>query len=211
MNYRDSIKPIIDRVMALIGLIVLSPIFLLTIVLLAIANRGQVFFVQPRPGKDEVIFRLVKFKTMNEEKDREGQLLSDAERLTRIGKLVRKTSLDELPQLINILKGEMSFIGPRPLLVEYLPYYNAVEKMRHSVKPGITGWAQVNGRNLLSWDRKFELDIWYVMNQTCWLDLKIIFKTVLKVFVREGISAEGHATMPTFIEFVQNQRNRNEK
>lgn len=211
MSYRNSIKPVIDRLMALIGLIVLSPVFLLTIILIALANRGQVFFVQPRPGKNEVIFRLIKFKTMNEKKDREGQLLSDAERLTPIGKLVRKTSLDELPQLINILKGEMSFIGPRPLLVEYLPYYNAIEKKRHSVKPGITGWAQVNGRNLLSWDRKFELDVWYVENQTFLLDLKIIFKTALKVFAREGISAEGHATMPTFIEFVQNQRIKNEK
>ncbi len=211
MSYRDSIKPLIDRLMSLIGLILLSPIFLLTIVSLAIANRGRVFFVQPRPGKNEVIFRLIKFKTMNEKKNGAGQLLSDAERLTPIGKLVRKTSLDELPQLINILRGEMSFIGPRPLLVEYLPYYNAKERMRHSVKPGITGWAQVNGRNLLSWDKKFELDVWYVTNQTFWLDIKIIFKTVLKVFAREGISAEGHATMPTFIEFLQTQRIRNEK
>jgi undecaprenyl phosphate N,N'-diacetylbacillosamine 1-phosphate transferase len=197
--------------MALIGLMVLSPIFLFVIVLLTITNRGRVFFVQPRPGKDEAIFKLVKFKTMNEKKDSAGRLLNDAERLTPIGKLIRKTSLDELPQLINILKGEMSFIGPRPLLVEYLPYYNTSERMRHSVTPGITGWAQVNGRNLLSWDKKFELDIWYVKHQTVWLDVKIIFRTILKVFVREGISAEGHATMPTFIEFVQNQRMRNER
>lgn len=143
---------------------------------------------------------------MNEKRDSKGELLDDDKRLTKVGKLVRKSSLDELPQLLNILKGEMSFVGPRPLLVDYLPYYSIEERDRHLVKPGITGWAQVNGRNLLSWDKRFQYDLWYVKNQSLWLDLKILFKTIIKVFKREGISAQGHATMPTFIEFVKKNR-----
>jgi lipopolysaccharide/colanic/teichoic acid biosynthesis glycosyltransferase len=165
---------------------------------LYVANQGKPFFFQTRPGKDEKLFRIVKFKTMNDKKDSEGNFLSDAERLTRIGRFVRKTSLDEIPQLLNVLKGDMSLIGPRPLLVQYLPLYNAEQKQRHNVRPGITGWAQVNGRNAISWEQKFAYDLWYVDNCSFLLDIKIVVLTLKKVFVREGISQEGHATMGTF-------------
>ena len=157
--YRRFIKPLCDRIAALFLLLLLSPIILGTMILLAVANRGRIFFTQPRPGKHEKIFQVIKFKTMNDRKDSDGNLLPDAERLTSIGKFVRSTSIDELPQLINVLKGDMSFIGPRPLLVQYLPLYNETQRRRHLVTPGISGWAQVNGRNAISWTRKFELDI----------------------------------------------------
>ncbi|WP_415328646.1 sugar transferase [Chryseobacterium sp. MMS23-Vi53] len=179
-------------------MILLSPVFLFVLIGLFIANNGKPFFFQRRPGKDERIFSIIKFKTMNDKKDVNGILLPDSERLTPIGAFVRKTSLDELPQLINVLKGDMSIIGPRPLLPEYLELYNENQKRRHEVRPGITGWAQVNGRNAISWSKKFELDVWYVDNASFVVDLRIIFLTVKKVFLKEGIYADGHATTEPF-------------
>lgn len=196
--YKNYLKRLFDFLAAFFGLLVLSPLFIVVMIGLYVANQGKPFFFQTRPGKDEKLFRIVKFKTMNDKKDSEGNLLSDAERLTRIGRFVRKTSLDEIPQLLNVLKGDMSLIGPRPLLVQYLPLYNAEQKKRHDVRPGITGWAQVNGRNAISWEQKFAYDVWYVDNCSFLLDIKIIVLTLKKVFVREGISQEGHATMETF-------------
>jgi len=196
--YRHFFKRVFDFLAAFFGLLLLSPIFLLVTIGLAIANNGKPFFLQSRPGRHERIFRIIKFKTMNDRTDAQGQLLPDAERLTRIGSFVRKTSLDEIPQLINVLKGDMSLIGPRPLLIQYLDLYDDTQRRRHEVRPGITGWAQVNGRNAISWPKKFELDVWYVDRISLGLDLKILFLTVKKVFVREGISAEGQATMEPF-------------
>ncbi|WP_271393590.1 sugar transferase [Aequorivita sinensis] len=196
--YKNILKPFFDFFAALIGLIILSPIFLVVTLGLAIANNGKPFFFQRRPGKNERIFKIIKFKSMNDKKDSNGNLLPDSERLTKIGSFVRKTSLDEIPQLINVLKGDMSFIGPRPLLPEYLPLYNETQRHRHDVKPGITGWAQVNGRNTVSWKKKFEYDVWYVNNQTFLLDIKIFFMTIKKVFIKEGISQEGQVTAESF-------------
>lgn len=196
--YKSTIKPTLDFLVALIGLLLLSPIFLLVMIALAIANSGKPFFFQRRPGKGERIFTIVKFKTMNDKKDAQGNLLPDAQRLTTVGRLVRKTSLDEIPQLLNVLKGDMSFVGPRPLLPEYLPLYNETQRKRHEVKPGITGWAQVNGRNAISWEQKFDYDVWYVKNQSWAVDLKILFLTARKVVVSEGISQEGQATAEAF-------------
>lgn len=196
--YKHFFKRIFDFFAALIGLVLLSPIFIVVVVGLYFANQGRPFFFQARPGKGGNVFKIVKFKTMNDKKDNEGNLLSDAERLTSIGAFVRKTSLDEIPQLINVLKGDMSLIGPRPLLLQYLELYNAEQRRRHEVKPGITGWAQVNGRNAISWKRKFELDVYYVDNISFALDIKIFFMTIKKVFVREGISQEGQATAEAF-------------
>lgn len=196
--YRDFFKRIIDFTLSLIGFTLLLPVFLVVTGLLYLANQGKPFFLQPRPGKNGKIFRVIKYKTMNDLKDIQGNLLPDEVRLTAVGKFVRKTSLDEIPQLLNVIKGDMSLIGPRPLLVEYLPLYNEEQQRRHQVRPGITGWAQVNGRNAISWDEKFRYDVWYVDNMTPWLDLKIIFLTIFKIFKSEGISAEGVATMPKF-------------
>lgn len=196
--YRNLLKRIIDFILSLTAFIVLLPVFLVVTLLLYIANQGKPFFLQPRPGKHGNIFRVIKYKTMNDQKDAQGNLLPDEVRLTPVGKFVRKTSLDEIPQLLNVIKGDMSLIGPRPLLVEYLPLYNEVQKRRHEVRPGITGWAQVNGRNAISWNEKFRYDVWYVDNMSLWLDLKIIFLTIFKIFKSEGISAEGVATMPKF-------------
>ena len=196
--YKNFFKPTLDFLVALIGLLVLSPIFLFVMIALTIANNGKPFFFQKRPGKNEKIFSIIKFKTMNDKKDAEGNLLSDAQRLTPIGAFVRKTSLDEIPQLINVLKGDMSLIGPRPLLIQYLPLYNAQQKRRHEVKPGITGWAQVNGRNAIGWTQKFEYDVWYVDNISLSLDVKILVRTIMKVFKREGISSETSSTMEAF-------------
>lgn len=198
MLYQNSIKPFFDFVWALLGLVLLSPIFFTVWLGLTIANNGTPFFYQRRPGKGEKIFTIIKFKTMTDKRDSSGRLLPDAERLTAIGSFVRKTSLDELPQLLNVLKGDMSFVGPRPLLPEYLPLYNDRQRKRHNVKPGITGWAQVNGRNAISWEQKFEYDIWYVENQSFAVDLKILFKTVQKVFRSEGVAQEGQATAEQF-------------
>ncbi len=196
--YIHLVKPLGDFVVALIVFSVLSPLFLVLVVLLAIANDGKPFFFQPRPGKREKIFKVVKFKTMNDKKDKDGNLLSDAERLTSIGSFIRKTSLDELPQMINVIKGDMSIVGPRPLLVEYLPLYSETQKHRHDVKPGITGWAQTNGRNAIGWKQKFELDVWYVEHISFVLDFKILLRTVSKVFKSEGISSDTSATMEKF-------------
>lgn len=196
--YKNFFKRLIDFVAAFCGLVLLSPIFIIVMVGLFFANKGKPFFFQERPGLNEKIFKIIKFKTMNDKKDANGNLLPDAERLTPIGAFVRKTSLDEIPQLINVLKGDMSLVGPRPLLVQYLPLYNEKQKRRHEVRPGITGWAQVNGRNAISWQKKFELDVWYVDNLSFKTDLKVFFTTFKKVFKSEGISQEGQATMEVF-------------
>ena len=196
--YKKNVKHILDFAIALIGLLLILPIFLVVMIALAIANSGNPFFTQPRPGMNEKIFYVIKFKTMNDNRGVDGKLLNDSERLTRIGTFVRKTSLDEIPQLINVLKGDMSLIGPRPLLIEYLPLYNPEQRKRHLIKPGITGWAQVNGRNTISWDEKFKLDVYYVNNCSAYLDGKIIFWTVKKVFLSHGITAPGMATMSKF-------------
>lgn len=180
-------------------LILSSPILIIIIIWLSISNKGSgAFFFQQRPGKDGKIFKVVKFKTMTDERDRDGNLLPDDKRLTKVGKFVRSTSLDEIPQLINVIKGDMSLVGPRPLLVQYLPLYTKEQARRHEVRPGITGWAQVNGRNAISWKQKFEYDVWYVDNMSFWLDVKILFLTVKKVFVREGISSQTSVTMEVF-------------
>ncbi len=196
--YQDILKPFFDFIGALILLLITSPIILLVTILLSVSNGGSPFFFQKRPGKNERIFTIVKFKTMNEKKDSKGNLRPDSERLTTVGKFIRSTSLDELPQLLNVLMGDMSFVGPRPLLPEYLPLYNEIQKQRHNVRPGITGWAQVNGRNAISWQKKFEYDVWYVEHQSFWLDLKIFFKTVKKVFKKEGIAQDGHVSAEPF-------------
>lgn len=196
--YKKYIKRLIDFLIALIGLLVLSPMFIFVVVCLFFANDGRPFFFQLRPGKQGRIFKIVKFKTMNDKKDTGGNLLPDAQRLTKIGSFVRKTSLDEIPQLFNVLKGDMSLIGPRPLLVQYLELYSEFQNRRHEVKPGITGWAQVNGRNAISWNTKFELDVWYVDHVSFSLDFKILLKTFLKVVKSEGINAADVATIEPF-------------
>jgi undecaprenyl phosphate N,N'-diacetylbacillosamine 1-phosphate transferase len=196
--YKNFFKPTLDFLVALIGLLVLLPIFLFVMIGLAIANNGKPFFFQKRPGKNEKIFRVIKFKTMNDRRDTSGNLLPDAQRLTRVGRFVRSTSLDEIPQLLNVIKGDMSLIGPRPLRTYYLPLYNDSQKRRHDVRPGITGWAQVNGRNAISWTKKFELDVYYVDNISFLFDLKILLLTSKKVFIREGISKEGSVTTEAF-------------
>ncbi|MFV8465657.1 sugar transferase [Flavobacterium sp. LB1P62] len=206
--YKIVIKPFFDIISAFFALVLLSPLLLMFTVLLWFANNGKPFFFQLRPGKNGKIFKIIKFKTMNDKKDDRGDLLLDGERLTKTGSFVRKTSIDEIPQLLNVLKGEMSLIGPRPLLPEYLPLYDIKQKKRHNLKPGVTGWAQVNGRNAISWDEKFEYDVWYVDNISFVLDLKILFMTLFKVIKSEGISNEGHVTMPTFIEYCK-EKNRN--
>ena len=196
--YKNFFKRVFDFFAALFGMVLISPIFLLISIFLAVANDGKPFFFQQRPGKNGKIFRIVKFKTMNDRKDTDGNLLSDAERLTKVGTFVRKTSLDEIPQLLNVIKGDMSLIGPRPLLVHYVHLYSAFQNRRHEVRPGITGWAQVNGRNAISWDKKFEYDVWYVDNISLALDVKIIFKTIQKVIKSEGINAADAATIEPF-------------
>lgn len=198
MIYRKFVKRIVDFFVAILGLVILSPIFIIVMIGLYFANEGKPFFFQRRPGKCEKLFSIIKFKTMNDKKDANGNLLPDSERLTPIGAFVRKTSLDEIPQLINVLKGDMSLIGPRPLLPQYLPLYNDDQKRRHNVRPGITGWAQVNGRNAISWTKKFELDVWYVDHVSFFTDMKVFFTTFKKVFKSEGISQKGQATMEAF-------------
>ena len=197
--YKNGIKRIIDFVLSLIGLVVLSPVFIIVTILLYFANKGAgVFFTQKRPGKEGRIFKVIKFKSMTDERDENGELLSNEERITQVGAFIRSTSLDEIPQLINVLKGDMALIGPRPLLVDYLPLYSKQQARRHEVRPGITGWAQINGRNAISWTDKFKLDIWYVDHLSFQLDLKIFFLTLKKVFIREGISSDTSVTMEPF-------------
>lgn len=197
--YCNYFKRIIDFTLVFCALLLLCPILLVIIIFLHFANKGAgVFFTQDRPGKDARIFKAVKFKTMTDERDAEGKLLPDAQRLTKVGRIVRSLSIDELPQLINVLKGDMALVGPRPLLPKYLPLYSKEQYRRHEVRPGITGWAQVNGRNNISWTKKFELDVWYVDHCSFWLDVKIILLTVKKVFFREDISKDGEATTVPF-------------
>lgn len=196
--YRRYLKPLIDFLIALLACFFLLPVFLLIALLLLIANKANPFFLQVRPGKNGKLFKIVKFKTMNDRRDKNGKLLPDAERLTPIGKVVRKTSLDEIPQLLNVVKGDMSLIGPRPLLPAYLELYSPQQQKRHHVRPGITGWAQVNGRNAISWNKKLELDVWYVENLSFLLDLKILWMTFLKVAKSEGINTANMATTEPF-------------
>lgn len=197
--YKHCLKRVLGFSISLLALICLSPLLLVVTVWLHFANKGAgAFFLQERPGKDAKIFKIIKFKTMTDERDVDGNLLPDAQRLTRIGRFVRSASIDELPQLFNVLKGEMALIGPRPLLVEYLPLYSTEQARRHQVRPGITGWAQCHGRNSLSWNEKFKLDVWYVDHCTFMNDMKVILYTIKKVISRDGISQEGQATMEVF-------------
>lgn len=196
--YLDFIKPMFDRLTALVLLVILSPVILVLAVLLLLVNRGEVWFVQARPGLHGKPFNIVKFRTMNNGRDGLGKLLPDEMRLTPVGKFIRKFSLDEIPQLVNVLKGDMSFVGPRPLLLEYMPLYNDRQRRRHAVRPGITGWAQVNGRNAVDWQRRFELDEWYVDHVSFWLDLRILLTTLWRVLRAEGISSGTSATMEKF-------------
>ena len=197
--YKNCLKRCVDCLLAICVLFIVWPFLLIVIIFLYFANKGAgVFFTQERPGRNAKIFRVIKFKTMTDERDKDGKLLPDEKRLTRVGRVVRSLSIDELPQLINVLKGDMAFVGPRPLLPKYLPLYSKEQFRRHEVRPGITGWAQINGRNNISWTKKFEYDVWYVDHLSLGLDLKIMFLTVKKVFVREGISKEGEATTVLF-------------
>ncbi len=197
--YKNFFKRFIDFILALVALICLSPLLLVVTIWLYFANKGAgVFFFQERPGKNAKIFKVIKFKTMTDERDAQGRLLPDADRLTKVGRFVRSTSIDELPQLINVIKGDMALIGPRPLRVHYLPLYSKEQARRHEVRPGISGWAQCHGRNDISWTKKFEYDVWYVDHLSFMLDVKIIFLSVMKVLKREGISKEGSATTEAF-------------
>ncbi|WP_460220777.1 sugar transferase [Psychroserpens sp. MEBiC05023] len=197
--YKHIIKRLIDFIAASLGFLILFPIFAITWFVLMIKNNGKAFFYQERPGKDERIFKIIKFKTMNDKTDDNGHLLPPSERLTKAGIFVRKYSLDEIPQLLNVIKGDMSLIGPRPLLIRYLPRYNDFQKQRHLIKPGITGWAQVNGRNAISWEQKFEYDVWYVKNLSFLLDLKILFLTLYKVIKKDGIYSVDNDIVPDFM------------
>ena len=197
--YRLFFKRIIDFFVSFIGFIIISPLFLFLWIWLSIANKGAgAFFFQERPGKNEKLFKVIKFKTMNDQRDDSGNLLPDALRLTNVGKFVRSTSLDEIPQLLNVIKGDMSLIGPRPLLIRYLPYYNERERLRHSVKPGITGYAQVNGRNTVNWNDRIEMDVYYVQNISFSLDVKIIFETIRNVFYRKNVVVDPESIMKNF-------------
>lgn len=199
--YKNCIKRILDFFISLIGLIVLSPLFIILIILGFIFMSGNPFFVQERPGKNEKIFKLIKFRSMSNKKDKEGKLLPDEVRLNKYGRLLRKTSLDEIPELINILKGDMAIVGPRPLLVKYLPRYNAEQRHRHDVRPGLTGYAQAHGRNALTWEDRFAMDVWYTKNVTFITDVKILIDTVKTVLKHEGISSETSATMEEFMGY----------
>ncbi len=196
--YKLIFKRLLDIILSLVGLLVLLPIFLIIMLLLTIANNGKPFFFQVRPGKNEKLFKIIKFKTMNDKKDSSGEFLPFNERVTKVGSFLRKLSLDEIPQLINVFIGNMSLIGPRPLLVEYLPLYSTTQKKRHDVKPGVTGWAQVNGRNAISWEKKFELDVWYVEHFSFLVDVKIIILTIKKVILKEGVNSNQDINMEAF-------------
>ena len=198
ISYRNHIKVVLDFVVAFLLMTLLSPILIIVTIGLYFVNDGSPFFFQLRPGQNEKLFKIIKFKTMTDKRDAQGKLLPDSERLTRLGKLVRKSSVDELPQLFNVLKSDMSIVGPRPLLPEYLPLYTKHQSRRHEVRPGITGWAQVNGRNAISWEEKFNFDVWYVENQSLTLDLNILLLTIKKVFAREGVNQTGEATTTRF-------------
>lgn len=204
--YAKFFKRVIDFTLSLCALLVLSPVLLLLTLIGAIKMKGNPFFTQERPGKNEKIFKLIKFRSMTCEKGADGELLPDEVRLTKYGKLLRSTSLDELPELMNIFVGDMSIVGPRPLLVKYLPYYNEEQKKRHNVRPGLTGYAQAHGRNGISWDKKLQMDVDYVQNITFWGDVRIILDTVLAVVRREGISSETSATMEDFVDYVKSKQ-----
>lgn len=199
--YNRFFKRFLDFLVSLLGFLIISPLFLLLTLALALAFKGKPFFFQERPGHNEKPFKVIKFKSMNDKKDAAGKLLTNHERTTPLGAFLRKTSLDELPQLINVIRGDMSLVGPRPLLFKYIPLYNETQRRRHQVRPGITGWAQVNGRNAISWSRKFEYDVWYVDNLSFYLDIKILWMTFLKVIRREGINASETITMEPFNGF----------
>lgn len=196
--YKIVVKRLLDIFISFSAFLILLFVFLIVTIILFIQNNGKPFFFQKRPGKNGKVFKVIKFKTMTDKRGSDGLLLPDEERLSAAGSLIRKTSLDEIPQLLNVMKGDMSLVGPRPLLVEYMPLYNKIQQRRHCVKPGITGWAQINGRNAISWDKKFEYDVWYVDHLSFALDVKILCMTVTKVFKSEGISADGHVTMQKF-------------
>jgi len=196
--YKIIFKRILDLILAFLALIILLPLIVIIFILLLTANQGSPLFFQNRPGKNNKIFRLIKFKTMNDRRDIEGNLFPDHQRLTKAGRFVRAASLDELPQLFNVIKGDMSLVGPRPLLVKYIPLYSPTQARRHEVRPGITGWAQVNGRNAISWEQKFEYDVWYVDHVSFGLDCKIIWKTLVNVIRRKGINASENTTMESF-------------
>lgn len=196
--YKSIIKPLIDFTAALLGVLILSPVLIVVSILLMLQNKGTPFFFQTRPGKNQKAFQIIKFKTMTDEKDKDGNLLPDHQRLTKLGRVIRKLSIDELPQLINVLKGDMSLVGPRPLLFKYIPLFSKTQLRRHEVRPGITGWAQVNGRNSISWTRKFELDVEYVDRISIGLDIKILYLTVLKVIKSEGVNQSEARPMQPF-------------
>ncbi len=198
MIYSNFFKPLFDFIIGTIALLILLPFFVFILILLLFINNGKPFFIQLRSGKNGRIFKIIKFKTMNDNRDKYGNLLPDSKRITNFGLFLRKTSLDELPQLINVIKGDMSIVGPRPLLVDYLPLYNEFQNKRHKVKPGITGWAQINGRNAISWDEKFKLDVYYVENISFWLDLNIILKTLYKVLGQKNVNNKEGETMELF-------------
>jgi len=205
------VKRIFDITLTLIGALLLSPVFLLVALMVKNKLGSPLFFKQVRPGLNGNLFNMHKFRSMTNECDKDGKLLSDEARITKFGKFLRSTSLDELPGLWSVLKGDMSLVGPRPLLVEYLPLYSENQSRRHEVKPGITGWAQVNGRNAISWEQKFQYDVWYVDHQSLWLDIKIIWLTVKKVLVRDGVSPQGEVIMPRFDNMMNKQKSANEK
>jgi lipopolysaccharide/colanic/teichoic acid biosynthesis glycosyltransferase len=205
--YSHFFKRFFDLALASIGFIILLPLFLIVWCVLLVKNNGKAFFYQERPGKNERVFRIIKFKTMNDKTDEHGELLPPSERLTRTGNFVRKYSLDEIPQLLNVIKGDMSLIGPRPLLIRYLPRYNDFQKQRHDIRPGITGWAQVNGRNAISWEQKFEYDVWYVKNMSLLLDVKIIFLTIYTVFKKVGINNANNEIASDFMGTQPNTKN----
>lgn len=206
--YHKYFKRFFDVTGAITGLIITLPVLLIVGIILALVNRGTPFFYQFRPGKDGKIFRIIKFKTMNDKRDENGNLLPNKERIHRVGSLIRSMSLDELPQMVNVLLGQMSFIGPRPLLEKYLPLYSSEQARRHNVRPGITGWAQVNGRNAISWTQKFECDVWYVNNVNFMLDLKIVWMTVRKIILRDGINSDENTTMIPFDLYYQTENSK---
>ncbi|WP_308991966.1 sugar transferase [Mariniflexile litorale] len=205
MNYKNTLKPVLDFILAFTILTLLAPILIATTILLYFLNDGKPFFYQRRPGKNEKIFNIIKFKTMNDKTDAHGKLLPDTERLTKIGQLVRKTSIDEVPQLLNVLKGDMSIVGPRPLLVQYLPYYTPIEKKRHTMRPGITGLAQVNGRNFIDWDTKLKYDVEYVENASLKLDLNILLKTIYKVVASKDVSVDT-TKVETYLDVLRSNK-----
>lgn len=211
MIYRNLIKRVIDVILSFLMFVILSPVFLILFITLSIHHRGTPFFSQTRPGKDNVPFQILKFKTMSDLVNEKGELLADSDRITSFGRVIRKTSLDEIPQLINVLKGDMSLVGPRPLLNDYIKLYSPKQARRHEVRPGVTGWAQINGRNAISWDSKFRFDVWYVDNLSFPLDLRILFQTLGNVLVGKGVTQQGHVSMGRFEGRIKGEIDENER